>query len=43
MESGIVTLIKIVSTLVLAIGIIPLVFLFSQGDKDEPRGFNSDH
>ncbi len=41
MEAGLVTLIKIVGTLVLAIGIIPLIFLFSDGEKGEPRGFNS--
>jgi hypothetical protein len=41
MEAGIVTLIKIVGTLVLAMGLIPMVFLFSPGEKDEPEAFGA--
>jgi hypothetical protein len=37
MEPGLLTLTKIVGTLVLAMGIIPLLFLFSPGDKTEPK------
>jgi hypothetical protein len=42
MEPGLVTLVKIIGTLVLSMGIIPLVFLFSPGDKSEPK-FEDDH
>jgi hypothetical protein len=38
MEPGLVTLAKIVGCLVLSIGIIPLLFLFSPGDREEPPG-----
>jgi hypothetical protein len=39
MEAGLVTLAKIVGTLVVAISLIPLVFLFSPGaDRGEPSG-----
>ena len=37
MEPGIVTLCKIVGLLATAIGLIPLVFLFSPGETDEPK------
>jgi len=36
MEPGLVTLAKIIGTLVLSMGIIPLVFLFMPGDRREP-------
>ena len=37
-ESGLVTLTKIVGTLLLAMGIIPFMFLLSKdGDKSEPK------
>ncbi|HKY34359.1 MAG TPA: hypothetical protein VJN18_00355 [Polyangiaceae bacterium] len=37
-EPGLVTLTKIVGTLLLAMGIIPLLFLLSPGgDKNEPK------
>ena len=39
MEAGIVTLAKIVGTLVVAIGLIPVVFLaFSGSYRGEPEG-----
>lgn len=37
MEPGLVTLCKIVGLLATAIGLIPLVFLLSGGEKDEPK------
>jgi hypothetical protein len=43
MEPGLVTLVKIVATLVLSMGIVPLIFLFSKGDKTEPEGFGTAH
>lgn len=39
LEPGFVTLIKIVGTLVLSMGIIPLVFLMVDGDRTEPGGY----
>ncbi len=36
MEPGLVTLAKIVGTLLAAIGIVPLLFLFAPGDTSEP-------
>jgi hypothetical protein len=36
MEPGLVTLAKIVGTLLAAIGIVPLLFLMAPGDKSEP-------
>jgi hypothetical protein len=36
MEPGLVTLAKIVGTLLAAIGIVPLLFLLAPGDKSEP-------
>ena len=40
LEPGLLTLFKIVGTLVLSMGIIPLVFLMVEGDRTEPGGFN---
>jgi hypothetical protein len=37
MEPGLVTLAKIVGLLLGAIGLIPLVFVLSPGDKSEPE------
>ena len=37
MEPGLVTLAKIVGTLLGAMGIMPLLFLFSPGDRSEPE------
>ncbi len=43
-EPGLVTLAKIVGLLIVAIGIIPLVFLMMPGDKTEPKeNFDADH
>jgi hypothetical protein len=36
MEPGLVTLAKIVGTLVVAMSVIPLLFLFAPGDRGEP-------
>jgi hypothetical protein len=44
MEPGLLTLAKIIGTLVASIGLIPLVFLFSPGDRREPEdGFGGEH
>jgi hypothetical protein len=43
MEPGLVTLAKIVGTLVLAMGIIPLLFLLSPGDRSEPVDEDAEH
>ncbi|HEY3233129.1 MAG TPA: hypothetical protein VGJ84_00340 [Polyangiaceae bacterium] len=40
MEAGLVTLGKILATLILSIGIIPLLFLLSEGQRDEPQAFD---
>lgn len=38
MEEGFVTLAKIIGTLVLAMGLVPLLFLFTGGgDRSEPE------
>lgn len=37
MEPGLVTLAKIVGLLAVAISIIPLVFVFSPGKREEPK------
>lgn len=37
MEPGLVTLAKIIGTLLTGIAIIPLLFLFAPGDKGEPE------
>jgi len=39
LEPGLLTLAKIIGTLVVSIGIIPLVFLMVEGDKSEPGGY----
>ncbi|HYQ14510.1 MAG TPA: hypothetical protein VEQ58_02095 [Polyangiaceae bacterium] len=37
-ESGLITLTKIVGTILLAMGVIPFMFLLSKGgDKSEPK------
>jgi hypothetical protein len=36
-EPGLVTLAKIVATLLLAMGVVPFLFLFSPGDRSEPE------
>jgi len=36
MEAGLVTLAKIVGTLLFAMGLVPWVFLLAPGDKSEP-------
>ena len=43
MEPGLVTLAKIIGTLVLGIGIVPLVFLLVPGDKSEPKFEDDGH
>jgi hypothetical protein len=42
MEAGLITLAKIIATLVIPIALIPLVFLFSEGEKDEPKGYGTE-
>jgi hypothetical protein len=36
MEPGLVTLAKIVGTLLFGMGLVPWIFLLSQGDSSEP-------
>ena len=44
MEPGLVTLAKIVGVLVVAIGLIPLVFLmWPSGDRSEPKPESDGH
>lgn len=43
MEPGLLTLAKIVTTLVVAIGAVPIVFLFAPGDRSEPEDNFSEH
>ena len=43
MEHGLVTLAKIVGTLLFGMGLIPLVFLLAPGDKSEPKDEEGDH
>jgi hypothetical protein len=43
MEPGLVTLAKIVGTLLFAMGIIPLIFLLAPGDKTEPKDDDAEH
>ena len=42
-EPGLLTLAKIVGTLLAAMGIIPLVFLLSPGDTSEPKDTFDEH
>jgi hypothetical protein len=35
-EAGLITLAKIVATLVAAIGVVPFLFLLASGDRGEP-------
>lgn len=37
MEPGLVTLAKIVGTMLLCMGTVPLIFLLAPGDKSEPK------
>jgi hypothetical protein len=44
MEPGLVTLAKIIGTMLLAMGSIPLLFLLSPGDETEPTDrLDSEH
>jgi hypothetical protein len=43
MEPGLVTLAKIVGTLMFAMGLVPWVFLLAPGDKSEPEADDSEH
>jgi hypothetical protein len=36
-EPGLVTLVKIVGTLLLAMGIVPFLFLLAPGERSEPE------
>jgi len=42
-EPGLLTLAKIVGTLLAAMGIIPLVFLMAPGDSSEPKDTFDEH
>ncbi|HEX6765708.1 MAG TPA: hypothetical protein VF103_09530 [Polyangiaceae bacterium] len=43
MEPGLVTLAKIVGTLLFSMGVVPLIFLLSPGDRTEPKDEDSGH
>lgn len=44
MEPGLVTLAKILATLLVAMGTIPLLFMFAPGDRSEPQDrLDSEH
>lgn len=43
MEHGLVTLAKIVGTLLFSMGLIPLVFLMAPGDESEPKDEEAGH
>jgi hypothetical protein len=43
MEAGVVTLAKIVGTLLFAMGLVPWIFLLSPGDKSEPKDDDAGH
>ena len=43
MEPGLLTLTKIIGTLVIAMGMIPLLFLLVPGDKSEPKFEDDGH
>lgn len=43
-EPGLVTLAKIVGTLLFAIGLVPVIFLLAPGDRSEPKDrLDSEH
>jgi hypothetical protein len=42
-EPGLVTLVKIVGTLLVAMGMIPFLFLLSPGDRSEPKDTFDEH
>lgn len=42
-EPGLVTLVKIVGTLLFAMGLVPLVFLLAPGDRSEPKDDDAGH
>ena len=43
MEPGLVTLAKIVGTLLFAMGLVPFIFLLSPGDDGEPSFDDEQH
>jgi hypothetical protein len=43
MEPGLVTLAKIVGTLLFAMGLVPFIFLLAPGDKSEPGDEDGKH
>jgi hypothetical protein len=43
MEAGLVTLAKIVGTLLFSMGLVPLVFLLAPGDRSEPKDEDGEH
>jgi hypothetical protein len=43
MEPGLVTLAKIVGTLLFAMGLVPWIFFLSTGDSSEPQDDADDH
>ena len=43
MEPGLVTLAKIVGTLLFAMGLVPFIFLLAPGDKSEPHDDDGKH
>jgi hypothetical protein len=43
MEPGLVTLAKIIGTLVAAISAVPFLFLMAKGDKSEPTFEDDEH
>jgi hypothetical protein len=43
MEAGLVTLAKIVGTLLFAMGLVPWIFFLSPGDKSEPADDDHEH
>ena len=43
MEPGLVTLAKIVGTLLFGMGVVPIIFLLSNGDRTEPAEEEPEH
>jgi hypothetical protein len=43
MEPGLVTLAKIVGTLLFGMGVVPIIFLLAPGDKTEPPEEEPEH